>query len=37
MTDQFGVYSTQAISCIIRESLYVLGGLLSNDTPSKVC
>jgi TnpA family transposase len=32
MTDQFGVYSTQAISCIVRESLYVLGGLLGNDT-----
>jgi TnpA family transposase len=32
MTDQFGVYSTQPISCIIRESLYVLGGLLGNDT-----
>lgn len=32
MTDQFGVYSEQAISCIIRESLYVLGGLLGNDT-----
>ena len=31
-TDQFGVYSTQPISCIIRESLYVLGGLLGNDT-----
>lgn len=32
MTDQFGVYSTQPISCILRESLYVLGGLLGNDT-----
>jgi TnpA family transposase len=32
MTDQFGVYSTQPISCIIRESLYVLSGLLGNDT-----
>ncbi len=32
MTDQGGVYSTEPISCIIRESLYVLGGLLGNDT-----
>jgi TnpA family transposase len=32
MTDQFGVYSTEPISCIIRESLYVLSGLLGNDT-----
>ncbi len=32
VTDQFGVYSTQPVSCIIRESLYVLAGLLGNDT-----
>jgi TnpA family transposase len=32
MTDQGGVYSTEPISCILRESLYVLGGLLGNDT-----
>jgi TnpA family transposase len=32
ITDQFGVYATQPISCIIRESLYVLSGLLGNDT-----
>jgi len=32
VTDQFGVYFTQPISCIIRESLYVLSGLLGNDT-----
>jgi TnpA family transposase len=31
MTDQGGVYSTEPISCIVRESLYVLGGLLGND------
>lgn len=32
MTDQGGVYSDQVISCLVRESLYVLGGLLGNDT-----
>lgn len=32
MSDQFGVFSTQAISCAEREALYVLNGLLEHDT-----
>jgi TnpA family transposase len=32
MSDQFSVFSTQAISCGPREALYVLEGLLNNDT-----
>ena len=31
-SDQFSVYSTHAISCSPRESLYVIGGLLDNNT-----
>jgi TnpA family transposase len=32
MSDQFSVFSTQAISCSEREALYVLEGLLEHDT-----
>ena len=31
-SDQFSVFSTQVISCSPREALYVLDGLLENDT-----
>ncbi len=31
-SDQFSVYGTRAISCSAREALYVLDGLLENDT-----
>ena len=32
VSDEFSVFSTQAISCSEREALYVLEGLLENDT-----
>ena len=32
LSDQFGVFATQAISCAPREAGYVLDGLLENDT-----
>jgi TnpA family transposase len=32
MSDQFSVFSTKVISCVPREALYVLDGLLENDT-----
>lgn len=32
VSDQFSVFSTQAISCTPREALYVLDGLLENNT-----
>lgn len=32
ISDQSGVYSTQVISCSPREALYVLDGLLNNNT-----
>jgi TnpA family transposase len=32
MSDQYSVFSTQVISCAEREALYVLDGLLENDT-----
>jgi TnpA family transposase len=32
VSDQYSVFSTQAISCGPREALYVLDGLLQNDT-----
>jgi TnpA family transposase len=31
-SDQYSVFSTHAISCTAREALYVLDGLLENDT-----
>jgi TnpA family transposase len=31
-SDQYSVFSTRAISCTAREALYVLDGLLENDT-----
>ena len=31
-SDQFSVFGTQAISCSLREAVYVLDGLLENDT-----
>ena len=31
-SDQFSVFSTQVISCLEREALFVLGGLLDHDT-----
>jgi TnpA family transposase len=31
-SDQYSVFSTRAISCSAREALYVLDGLLENDT-----
>lgn len=31
-SDQFSVFHTQVISCLEREALHVLGGLLSHDT-----
>lgn len=35
-SDQYAVYSTKAISCSPREALYVLGGLLENNTILKI-
>jgi TnpA family transposase len=32
MSDQFSVFSTQVISCALREALYVLDGLLAHDS-----
>jgi TnpA family transposase len=32
LSDQWSVYSTRIISCTAREALYVLDGLLENDT-----
>ena len=32
VSDQWSVYGTQLISCTAREALYVLDGLLANDT-----
>jgi TnpA family transposase len=32
LSDQYGVYSTKVISCSPREALYVLDGLLENNT-----
>jgi hypothetical protein len=32
LSDQYSVFSTQVISCTEREALYVLDGLLENDT-----
>jgi TnpA family transposase len=32
ISDQYGVYSTKVISCSPREALYVLDGLLDNNT-----
>jgi len=32
LSDQFGVFATQAISCAPREAGYVLDGLMENDT-----
>jgi len=32
ISDQYGVYSTKVISCSPREALYVLDGLLNNNT-----
>lgn len=32
LSDQYSVFSTQVISCAEREALYVLDGLLENDT-----
>lgn len=32
LSDQYSIFSTQAISCGPREALYVLEGLLDNDT-----
>lgn len=32
MSDQYSVFGSQAISCSVREALYVLDGLLANDT-----
>jgi len=32
VADQFSVFSTKIISCQVREALYVLEGLLDNDT-----
>lgn len=31
-SDQYSVFGTRAISCLAREALYVLDGLLENDT-----
>ena len=36
VSDQYSVYSTQAISCSPREALYVLDGLLENNTILKI-
>jgi len=32
VSDQFSVFSSRAISCSVREAIYVLDGLLENDT-----
>lgn len=32
LSDQYSVFNTQVISCVEREALYVLDGLLENDT-----
>jgi TnpA family transposase len=32
MSDQHSVFGERAISCVPREALYVLDGLLENDT-----
>jgi TnpA family transposase len=32
LSDQYSVFATRAISCVPREALYVLDGLLENDT-----
>jgi TnpA family transposase len=34
--DQYAVYSTKAISCSLREALYVLDGLLENNSILKI-
>jgi TnpA family transposase len=36
VSDQYSVYSTRAISCSPREALYVLDGLLENNTILKI-
>ena len=36
VSDQYAVYSTQAISCSPREALYVLDGLLENNSILKI-
>lgn len=36
MSDQYSVYSTKVISCSPREALYVLDGLLENNTILKI-
>ncbi len=36
LSDQYAVYSTKAISCSPREALYVLDGLLENNTILKI-
>ncbi|NJM66577.1 MAG: Tn3 family transposase [Acaryochloris sp. RU_4_1] len=36
VSDQYAVYSTRAISCSPREALYVLDGLLENNTILKI-
>lgn len=35
-SDQFSVYNTHAISCSLRESLYVVDGFLDNNTILKI-
>ncbi len=37
VSDQYSVFSTQVISCSPREALYVLDGLLENNTILKIC
>jgi TnpA family transposase len=32
ITDQHSVFHTQVIACLVREAIYVLDGLLNNDT-----
>ena len=36
VSDQYSVFSTQVISCAPREALYVLDGLLDNNTILKI-
>ena len=36
LSDQYSVYGTRAISCAPREALYVLDGLLENDTVLRI-
>jgi TnpA family transposase len=36
VSDQYSVYGTRAISCAPREALYVLDGLLENDTVLRI-